>query len=83
MNNLDLDADKVLAKDFLSNFADANGEAKYINILQEVANRRIRSVQIDLEDLFNYKDLDEEFFRRVTENTPAVILEFLLLQLMS
>ncbi|KAF9604560.1 hypothetical protein IFM89_008004, partial [Coptis chinensis] len=36
---------------------------------QDVANHKLRSVQIDLEDLFNYKDLDEEFFRRVMENT--------------
>uniref|UniRef100_A0A6N2NA08 DNA helicase n=1 Tax=Salix viminalis TaxID=40686 RepID=A0A6N2NA08_SALVM len=42
-----------LAKDFLSNFADANGESKYMNIL--------------------YKDLDEEFLRRVTENTRRYI----------
>ncbi|XP_062178294.1 DNA replication licensing factor MCM7 [Alnus glutinosa] len=71
--DLDFNTDKVLAKEFLSNFADANGEAKYINILQEVANRRIRAIQIDLEDLFNYKDLDEEFLRRITENTRRYI----------
>ncbi|KAG5231676.1 DNA replication licensing factor MCM [Salix suchowensis] len=62
-----------LAKDFLSNFADANGESKYMNILQDVANHKTRSVQIDLEDLINYKDLDEEFLRRVTENTRRYI----------
>lgn len=75
MNTKDLDfkADKVLAKEFLSNFADANGEAKYMNILQEVANRKFRAIQIDLEDLFNYKDFDEEFLRRVTENTRRYI----------
>ncbi|XP_022770840.1 DNA replication licensing factor MCM7-like isoform X2 [Durio zibethinus] len=73
MKDLDFNADKVLAKEFLSNFADANGEAKYMNILQDVANRKIRAVQIDLEDLFNYKDLDEEFLRRVTENTRRYI----------
>ncbi|KAK8588197.1 hypothetical protein V6N13_087141 [Hibiscus sabdariffa] len=43
----------ALAKEFLSNFADANGEAKYTSIL--------------------YKDLDEEFLRRVTENTRRYI----------
>ncbi|KAF2325086.1 hypothetical protein GH714_022686 [Hevea brasiliensis] len=73
MKDVDFNADKVLAKDFLSNFADANGEAKYINILQDVANHKSRAVQIDLEDLLNYKDLDEEFFRRVTENTRRYI----------
>ncbi|XP_062083590.1 DNA replication licensing factor MCM7 [Humulus lupulus] len=73
MKDLDFDSDKTLAKEFLSNFADVNGEAKYMNILQEVANRKIRAVEIDLEDLFNYKDLDEEFLRRVTENTRRYI----------
>ncbi|GLT43135.1 hypothetical protein SLA2020_171060 [Shorea laevis] len=73
MKNLDFDADKVLAKEFLSNFTDVNGEPKYMNILQEVANYKIRAVQIDLEDLDNYKDKDEEFFRRITENTRRYI----------
>ncbi|XP_058008589.1 DNA replication licensing factor MCM7-like [Hevea brasiliensis] len=50
-------------KDFISNFADANGEAKYMNILQDLANHKSRAVKIDFEDLLNYKDLDEEFFR--------------------
>ncbi|WVZ08488.1 hypothetical protein V8G54_021834 [Vigna mungo] len=63
----------ALAKDFLSNFADANGEAKYRNILQDVANHKTKAVQIDLEDLINYKDLDEEFLSRVTENTRRYI----------
>ncbi|KAJ4968321.1 hypothetical protein NE237_015022 [Protea cynaroides] len=69
MKDFNFNGDKDLAKDFLTNFADAHGEPKYLNILQEVANRKNRAVQIDLEDLFNYKDLDEEFLRRVTENT--------------
>ncbi|KAH9786752.1 DNA replication licensing factor MCM7 [Citrus sinensis] len=73
MTIFDLDADKAFAKEFISNFADANGDAKYANILQDVANRKLRSIQIDLEDLFNYKDFDEEFFRRVTENTRRYI----------
>ncbi|KAK9086309.1 hypothetical protein Syun_028703 [Stephania yunnanensis] len=70
---VDFAAEKALARDFLSNFADANGEAKYFNIIQNVANRKLRSVQIELEDLFNYKDLDEEFLRRVTENTKRYL----------
>lgn len=73
MKDLDFRADKAIAKDFLSNFADANGEAKYMNVLQEVANRKIRAVEIELEDLVDYKDLDEAFLRRVTENTRRYI----------
>ncbi|KAJ0779162.1 putative DNA helicase [Helianthus annuus] len=65
--------DKDLATDFLQNFVDANGEAKYMNILQDVANRKIKAIQIDIEDLFDYKDLDEEFVGRVTENTRRYV----------
>ncbi|KAF6143350.1 hypothetical protein GIB67_001294 [Kingdonia uniflora] len=73
MKDLDFNADRGLTKDFLTNFADANGEAKYLNILQDVANHKIRAIEINLEDLFNYKDMDEEFLRRVTENTRRYI----------
>ncbi|MED6183996.1 Mcm2-7 hexameric complex component [Stylosanthes scabra] len=71
--DLDFESDKVLASDFLKNFADINGEPKYMNVLQDVANHKTRAVQIDLDDLINYKDLDEEFLRRVTENTRRYI----------
>ncbi|XP_051141605.1 DNA replication licensing factor MCM7 [Andrographis paniculata] len=73
MNDLDFNSDKETAKDFLLNFADPNGGAKYMSILQEVANRKTKAIQIELEDLINYKDLDEEFVRRVTENTRRYI----------
>ncbi|XP_077218337.1 minichromosome maintenance (MCM2/3/5) family protein [Tasmannia lanceolata] len=76
MKDLNFTADKQLAKDFLSNFADDHGEPKYLNILQDVANRKIRSVQIELDDLFNYKDLDEEFLQHVTENTRRYLSVF-------
>ncbi|PIA61116.1 hypothetical protein AQUCO_00300559v1 [Aquilegia coerulea] len=70
---MDFAAERDLAKDFLNNFADANGEAKYLNILQDVSNHKIRSIQIELEDLFNHKDLDEDFLKRVMENTRRYI----------
>ncbi|KAJ4838669.1 Mcm2-7 hexameric complex component [Turnera subulata] len=73
MKELNLDNERNLARDFLANFADANGEAKYMHILQDVANHKTRAIQVDLEDLINYKDLDEEFLRRVTENTRRYI----------
>ncbi|XP_071718775.1 DNA replication licensing factor MCM7-like [Rutidosis leptorrhynchoides] len=73
MTDFDFSSDKDLAKDFLQNFADADGEAKYINILQDVANRKIRAIQIDIQDLHDYKDFDEEFVGRVTHNTRRYI----------
>ncbi|KAL8138958.1 hypothetical protein V2J09_004959 [Rumex salicifolius] len=71
--DLDFERDKALAKDFLLNFADIHGEAKYMAVLQDVANRKIRAIELELEDLFNYKDSDDEFLRRVTENTKRYI----------
>ncbi|GJM95446.1 hypothetical protein PR202_ga12183 [Eleusine coracana subsp. coracana] len=69
----DYAGDRALAKDFLTNFAGPHGEPKYLNILQDVANGKIRAVQIELDDLFHYKDVDEEFLQRVTENTRRYI----------
>ncbi|ONK81309.1 uncharacterized protein A4U43_C01F27670 [Asparagus officinalis] len=76
MKNLDFSGDKALAKDFLTNFADSLGEPKYLKILQDVANQKFRSVTIEIDDLFNYKDLEEEFLIRVTENTRRYISIF-------
>ncbi|KAJ9547596.1 hypothetical protein OSB04_020139 [Centaurea solstitialis] len=76
MKDVDFSRDKDLAKDFLQNYADADGQPKYMTILQDVANRKIKAIQIDLEDLFDYKDLDEEFVGRVTENTRRYISIF-------
>ncbi|CAN4112794.1 unnamed protein product [Withania somnifera] len=73
MTDLDFKRDKDLAKDFLSNFADSNGEAKYMNILKDVANHKTKAIEIELEDLADYKDLDEEFIRRIAENTRRYI----------
>ncbi|CAL9200166.1 unnamed protein product [Musa hybrid cultivar] len=71
LKSVDFAVDKALAKDFLNNFADALGEPKYLNILQDVANRKRRAIHIELDDL--YKDLDEAFLQRVTENTRRYI----------
>uniref|UniRef100_A0A0E0CHQ4 DNA replication licensing factor MCM7 n=1 Tax=Oryza meridionalis TaxID=40149 RepID=A0A0E0CHQ4_9ORYZ len=70
---IDFAAERALAKDFLANFAGPRGEPKYLNILQDVSNRKIRAVQIELDDLFHYKDADDEFLQRVTENTKRYI----------
>ncbi|XP_064951277.1 DNA replication licensing factor MCM7-like [Musa acuminata AAA Group] len=73
LKSVDFAVDKALAKDFLNNFADALGEPKYLNILQDVANRKRRAIHIELDDLVDYKDLDEAFLQRVTENTRRYI----------
>ncbi|KAL0845799.1 hypothetical protein Bca101_019045 [Brassica carinata] len=85
-----------LAKEFLANFTDANGGAKYLEILgfsespsvtvysiklvklQEVANRKSRAIQVALQDIINYKGLDEfhEFMTRLTENTRRYVSIF-------
>ncbi|KAG2331233.1 hypothetical protein Bca52824_002413 [Brassica carinata] len=65
-------------KEFLANFTDANGGAKYLEILQEVANRKSRAIQVALQDIINYKGLDEfhEFMTRLTENTRRYVSIF-------
>ncbi|KMT09959.1 hypothetical protein BVRB_5g121750 [Beta vulgaris subsp. vulgaris] len=72
-SEVDYEHDQGLARDFLVNFADIHGEAKYMNILQDVANRKTRAIEIELEDLYNYKESDDEFVRKVTENTKRYI----------
>ncbi|VFQ59894.1 unnamed protein product [Cuscuta campestris] len=73
MDSSDFEKDKDLSRKFLSEFADIDGEAKYMNILIDVANRKTKAIQIELEDLASYKDLDESFFQRVRENTRRYI----------
>ncbi|KAF3336273.1 DNA replication licensing factor MCM7 [Carex littledalei] len=73
MEKLDFAADKDRAKDFLTNFTDDDGEPKYLNLLQDVANRKIRAVQIELDDLCSYKGLEEGFWERVIGNTKRYV----------
>ncbi|XP_078168439.1 minichromosome maintenance (MCM2/3/5) family protein isoform X2 [Carex rostrata] len=73
MEKLDFAADKDRAKDFLTNFADDDGEPKYLNLLQDVANRKIRAVQIELDDLCSYKGMEEGFWERVIGNTKRYV----------
>jgi hypothetical protein len=71
--NPDLAADKALARDFLSNFVGPHGDPKYLSVLQDVANRKIRAVQIELDDPFHHKDVDVVFLLRVIENARRYI----------
>ncbi|XP_047310748.1 DNA replication licensing factor MCM7 [Impatiens glandulifera] len=71
--DFDFSRDKDIAKDFLSNFANADGEAKYMKLFQEVANHKVKAIQIEIEDLLDYKDVDEDFVRRVTDNTKRYL----------
>ncbi|KAF3784018.1 DNA replication licensing factor [Nymphaea thermarum] len=71
----DYKGDKEFCKEFLSNFVDANGERKYMNILQDVANRTLRVIEIELDDLDTFKD-SEELLQRVRTNTRRYVTIF-------
>ncbi|XP_074591820.1 DNA replication licensing factor MCM7 [Curcuma longa] len=72
--SIDYDAEKALAKDFLRNYSDSLGDPKYLDILQDVANRKMRAIYIDLEDIYTFcKDSDEDFWKRVKHNTRRYI----------
>ncbi|XP_031486970.1 DNA replication licensing factor MCM7 [Nymphaea colorata] len=71
----DYKGDKEFCKEFLRNFVDANGERKYMNILQDVANRTLRVIEIELDDLDTFKD-SEELLQRVRTNTRRYIIIF-------
>ena len=73
MPDPDFKADKEFCKDFLKNFVAENGVTKYMDLLQDVANRKIRSVDIELDDISSYKGLDEEFLDRVWTNTRQYV----------
>ncbi|ERN16747.1 DNA replication licensing factor MCM7 [Amborella trichopoda] len=76
MTGPDFEADKALCKDFINNFIDIHGEPKYLNILQDVANRKYCSVDIDLDDLLSNEDLDDGFLERVRMNTRRYVSLF-------
>ncbi|CAH8333707.1 unnamed protein product [Eruca vesicaria subsp. sativa] len=78
MKEHNFEADKAVAKEFLANFTDADGRSKYLEILQDVANRKVRAVQVDLQDLINDKGFDDfhEFIGRLTENTRRYVSIF-------
>ncbi|KAJ7542087.1 hypothetical protein O6H91_10G089200 [Diphasiastrum complanatum] len=69
MPSPDYKADKELCKDFLKNFAAVDGSKKYMDMLQQVSNRKLRSVDIELDDLINHKESDEAFVGRVRHNS--------------
>ncbi|KAG6497080.1 DNA replication licensing factor MCM7-like [Zingiber officinale] len=72
--SIDYDAEKALAKDFLRNYSDSLGDPKYLDILQDAANRKMRAIYIDLEDIYTFcKDSDEDFWNRVKHNTRRYI----------
>ncbi|GLJ18929.1 hypothetical protein SUGI_0338540 [Cryptomeria japonica] len=72
----DFKADKEVCKDFLKNFVADNGVTKYMDLLQDVANRRIRCIDIELDDISKYKDFDEGFLDRVRTNTRRYVSIF-------
>ncbi|MCO5606715.1 hypothetical protein L7F22_060905 [Adiantum nelumboides] len=69
----DFKADRELCKDFLRNFRADNGETKYMDMLQQVSNRRLRSIDIELDDLRNFEGGDEGLVERVRSNARRYI----------
>ncbi len=61
-------ADNV--KEFLSNFRDANGEHKYVKMIDEMMPREIKYIVVDYNDLINERDISAMLVR-----SPDVILE--------
>lgn len=53
---------------FISTFRSADGKLKYMDQLQEVANRKIREVTVELSDL-DQAGVSEEFVKQVETNT--------------
>ncbi|CAK9204886.1 unnamed protein product [Sphagnum troendelagicum] len=69
----DFKADKGRCKEFLQGFIGDDGLPKYMNMLQQVSNRKLRAVDIDLDDLFSAKDADEAFVGRIRTNTRRYV----------
>ena len=69
------DKAKETLKTFIENFQDedVDGEPvqKYLSLLQEVANRRLRVIEVELEDV--YEHLGEEMAEKIKENTKRYI----------
>ncbi|XP_024527474.1 DNA replication licensing factor MCM7 isoform X1 [Selaginella moellendorffii] len=58
----DYKSDKEQCKDLLRSFVDADGRMKYLEMLQQVANRKLRSVDISLDDFCNVRCLSFDRF---------------------
>ncbi|KAL2643531.1 hypothetical protein R1flu_011118 [Riccia fluitans] len=69
MPALDFKADREKCRDFLKSYVDDHGEFKYMNMLQQVANRKLRYVDIEIDDLRGSKDVDISFVESVENNT--------------
>eukprot|EP01040_Poterioochromonas_malhamensis_P018431 gene18431-21525_t len=61
--------------EFLSSFRDEYGELKYMNMLQQVADRSLQVIEIDLSDVLKFKN-DTEFVGNLQANTVRYIRYF-------
>eukprot|EP01066_Platyproteum_vivax_P008499 Platyproteum_vivax@DN3574_c0_g1_i1.p1 len=65
------DEHKENIKQFLSEFADETGQSKYKALLQQVANREVKSFDLDMEDL--ERGLDDETMDALLHNTSRYL----------
>jgi DNA replication licensing factor MCM7 len=62
-------------RDFLTHFRDELGQLKYLNILQEVADRTLYVIIIELDDILRFKS-DTEFLANIQCNTVRYVKYF-------
>ncbi|BDA48060.1 DNA replication licensing factor MCM7 [Coccomyxa sp. Obi] len=75
---LDYKLEKVRALDFLKEFIDPDtGEQKYMNQLEEIANRERTVLEVDLDDVASYHDADTllDGFENNTKRFVKVLCE--------
>lgn len=63
----------VKCHQFITNFANADQTLKYMNILQEVSNKKTKVISILTEDLSSFFANDKAFVDRIKRNTKRYI----------
>jgi DNA replication licensing factor MCM7 len=67
--------EKDKCKEFLQNFVSEDNSRKYLDMLQEIANRERKVLTIDLDDIYCYKR-DEDLIRNIESNTLRYLRHF-------
>lgn len=69
----DFKADRELCKEFLRSYVGDDGSLKYMDMLQQVANRRQKAVEVNLGDIKYSKDADLSFVERIRTNAKRYV----------